>query len=642
MADDKNERDEEEQQPAEESEEEFRFPSEDFQTSSEPGEASDQGSDFGLSGGSQDEGEEDEDDFGNLPPLSDFESADTSGKDEGGDESTSDEDDDFGGLPPLSDIQVDTPQPKEGEGKKPEEAASGGGAQGEAESGPAFDTPASDSDLDTPMPGDLDTPRGQEQTGFQDLQADSDFSPETPEIGPGPDSDLETPMFDSAFGGGEDLTPPQTSSTDAPTQAMETPMFGEEGGGGGGDDFGFDEGAFRQSPAGEFGGDQGTPVPDMSPDTGFPGGATPPPTPPPAEEGAKVKKKAKAGGGNRLVSVGVPVIIALVCLGIGAFVGPMIMGGPDTSELQAKDLEIQRLQQELSQLRQTIDRAPEGAATQNIQELEQQRVDLLNEIGDLNEQLTSVQDQVAEAEQRLELVQQDLNEKNNDFVQTQQDFEALQNQLSIERARQEGLQAEIERFQRLVGELEDANQRRMVTRDSLLHAVDRLAVIIREGSPLTPAKYSRADRISKVEQLRREVETSNWVSAQLLDQYSDLFLEELEIAQSREYFFAKLPLESRIGNVEEVWVEAVMNGNWSVFFRSLDGKKIGIYQNVAPPGSPPRYEFRQFLDNDTQDMVESEVVAARPADWQEKVQKIAERQLATDDSNALQRWYESL
>ncbi|HQE84016.1 MAG TPA: hypothetical protein PLM14_13525, partial [Candidatus Hydrogenedentes bacterium] len=178
--------------------------------------------------------------LGNLPPLSDFEStADTSdtnlppldGTDSGGDLDKGTP----SGLPPISDIPVETPVP------------SGRGQAGppDFESPSAFDTPtsASDSALDTPQP----------ETAFQDLAADSDFTPETPELGPGPDTDMETPLFDSAFGSPE--TPHGIPDTGAPTQAMETPMFGADE-----EELGFDEGAFTPGAGSGFG--SPTPAPD--------------------------------------------------------------------------------------------------------------------------------------------------------------------------------------------------------------------------------------------------------------------------------------------------------------------------------------------------------------------------------------------
>ena len=117
--------------------------------------------------------------LGNLPPLSDFDSKPGVASDSGlpplsdFDTGTSD----HGGLPPISDIDIQTPEPTGGYVRP---------------APPGFDSgkkpPAEEKFSST--------------TGFQDLAADSDFSPETPEIGPGPgpDVNVDTPMFDSAFG----------------------------------------------------------------------------------------------------------------------------------------------------------------------------------------------------------------------------------------------------------------------------------------------------------------------------------------------------------------------------------------------------------------------------------------------------------
>src|SRR5690606_1120401 len=123
--------------------------------------------------------------LGNLPPLSDFDSGDGGDADRGGLPPAGKSSGGIGSLPPISDIPLETPQPAGGN-IKPTPRSFGDAAED-------FDTPTSD--LDSPVPS-------RSGTGFQDLAADSDFSPETPEIGPGPDSDIETPMFDSAFGAG--------------------------------------------------------------------------------------------------------------------------------------------------------------------------------------------------------------------------------------------------------------------------------------------------------------------------------------------------------------------------------------------------------------------------------------------------------
>lgn len=596
--------------------EEFQFPSEDFQTQSDPVNK-DQGSQLGSFGSP-------DDDLGNLPPLSDFESTTSSG---------GAADDDFGGLPPLSDINVETPQAKRS-GDKPTAITPGA----------SFATPMSDSDLETPMPGNLETPHGGRQTAFQDLTADSDFSPETPEIGPGPDSDLETPMFDSAFGGG-DFNTPSGRSTDTPTQAMETPMFA--GGGGraanNNNDFGFDEGAFG---GGDFGGggaaprggrgfDAGTPVPDFSPDTGFPaagGGA--------AMAGGGKGKKAKGGGGaGGILVAAIALIVGLVG---GVFGGPMLgLGGANQdviddleSQIAAKDTQIQNLQQINSQM------TPDQQGM-SIEQLTAERTRLTEEVAALNTKFTELDGQVATLDTQVADRQAELDALSAEFTAASDTFADLTNQNDIIRAQQGGLLAEVERYKQLVGELDDANTRRALTRDALLHSVDRLAVTVREGNPLTPERYNLDDRIARVDDLRSKLAASNWVDPALLNEYTALYLDELEIAAGREYFFARIPVADKYGNVESKWAECVMNGNWSVYFRTIDGKQVGVFEDVAQSGAP-RYDFRQFLEPASEKQIAQEVMAARPADWQEKLTVIAERQLAADDRTPMQRWYDSL
>jgi hypothetical protein len=615
---------EEKDKPSGDENEDFAFPSEDFQTSGDSS-PQDQGSDFGSGG--------EEEDLGGLPPLSDFES---SGE-------TSDEEDDFGSLPPLSDIQVETPVPGGGKPQKSTPASGG-----------AFATPASDSDLDTPMPGGLETPQEDEDTtAFQDLAADSDFSPETPEIGPGPDTDLETPMFDSAFGGGADDFGTPASSTDAPTQAMETPMFGESSSSGG--DFGFDDNAFGGGGADPFaagagagagaaagaaagrGFDAGTPVPDFSPDTGV-GQPTPPPTGGDTGKGKKKAKGGKGGGVSAVVFVAALLIVLLLGLVGGQFFSMPF--NPNKGEIEQLN---QQIAQKDTQIQRLLNAAPAtGPGDEGVDQetLINERAQLLEEIQQYTEDRDAAVAAAEQAEATNAEVQRDLDELNNSYVTTRSDYENLQNQLSITRAQQEGLLSEIDRFQNLVGDLDEANTRRIMTKDTLQSAVDRLAVTINEGLPLTPSKYNRDERIERVNELRNQVADSNWVSPELLDAYTNLYLDEMEIAQSREYFFAQIPVSNRYGYIEQKWAECLMNGNWGVYFRTLDGRQVGVYQNTSQ-SNVPDYKFVQF-DDAVEKQIEQEIVANRPPDFDQKISVIAERAVANDNRTTFQRGYDSL
>lgn len=569
-------------------------------------------SDFGaLTGG--------EGGLGNLPPLSDFESS--AGKDfDSGLPPLSGIDMAPGksgqaGLPPISDIPVETPIPTGGNIKA---------APPSFGSTPAFGTP-SGSGLDTPSAG----------SSFQDLAADSDFTPETPEMAPpGPDSDIDTPLFDSAFGGGGTFS--GAADTSAPTQAMETPMFGASPGG-------FDADAFTGiTNGGGRGFDAGTPLPDFGPDTAAPTAVTPPPIAPKAPM-APAAKGGKGGGAGRLA------LVAVIMLVGGLVGGPFLQDyvpipNPTKSALtEAVDVKIPQLEKRVKEL---VDTQPKGGeeplSPQQIDELIKQRDGLNKEIGDLSGQRDNLQSQVDTKNQELAKVTEDLNKKNEEFVTAEADYEQLVNDTAITRARKEGLEAESERLQTLVGRLEDANQRRILTKDTLDSNIDQLAILVNESSPLAPEEYSRDLRIARVNSLKQKAASLNWVDPALLDEYTSLYAQELEIAKARKYFFAKIPVMDRFGTPSMAWAECLMNGNWSVYYRTLDGAHMGVYQNTERGSGPAKFAFIDVLDEIAMKQIETEVFAARPEGYQEKLEQIAKKQIATDDKSELQKKYDSL
>lgn len=585
-----------------------------------------------------DEGQEG--DLGNLPPLSEFESS------EGGDESNlpplSDFDSGEGveeqgsmsGLPPISDIPVETPTPTGGNIKPSPFGLD--------------DTPPSDSAFDTPLSeGAFDTPTSDAAgTGFQDLAADSDFTPETPELGPGPDSDMETPMFDSAFGAG-DSELASGPYPGAPTQAMETPMFG------GGDTptgagVGFDDDAFGGQQGGDtFGSafDGGTPVPDFSPDTAAP--VTPATPPPVAGEVEQKPKKVKKGMG--VMGVLVSIILMIIGLGIGVILGPKISHdvvslpmNPWKAEVASQETTISGLNKQVADLTKTVDdlRKLEGTpggtsvSPEEIQQLANTKRDLTTDIAGLEADMKAKQDEVSAIQREIEL-------KNEDYVQAEEEYEALANQTSIVSARRDGLLAEVDRLQSQVGELEQADQRRMQSKASLEHAIDLLAVQIREGIPLTPEKYSRAARIQAVERLKADAAAANWVDPDLLGRYNELYLTELGISGAREYFFAKVPVTDRFGVSKDVWAECLMNGNWSVYYRTIDGKHVGIYRNTGD-AETPRYDFVEGLPGAVNTEVEESIFMNRPEGFEQQLQLLAGKQTLIEGKPLAQRVFDSM
>ncbi|MFP6616009.1 MAG: hypothetical protein VCB26_06360, partial [Candidatus Hydrogenedentota bacterium] len=329
--------------------------------------------DFGALTG----GDDDDSGFGNLPPLSDFDSAE--GESDGGlppMDSDPGDNANVGGLPPIVDIKVDTPAVRPSDLDTQDTGS------------PQIDTPGGG--FDTPT-NELDTPDPASGLGFQDFAADSDFSPETPEIGLGPDSDIETPMFDSAFGGTSDDFSSGGAGTPAPTQAMETPMFDSGGDSG----MGFDNDAFSApTPDVAMGG--GTPVPDFSPGTGMP-----------QEPGqiAAVPGVAGKGGG---MGKGMVALVALVMLLIGAGGGlfgwraadfPLV---PNEYKDKSETLQTQvdGLNRDVSKLRAEISGGT-VLSQEQIDTLQQQYDQLTDNITSSSEKLTSVLDTLESDEAQL-------------------------------------------------------------------------------------------------------------------------------------------------------------------------------------------------------------------------------------------------
>jgi len=592
--------------------------------------------DFGaLTGGSS--GEEDTG-FGtsSLPPLSDFDSASSGGEEQMDSDlppldspgAGEEDDDSFSGLPPIVDIRVDTPavRPSDLDTPTPSKGSKATPARGRVtppRSGQAttpspagFSTP-SDADINSPSDGGF---------GFQDFAADSDFSPETPEVGPGPDSDIETPMFDSAFGGDSDEFSSGISSS-APTQAMQTPMFG------GGDDDAFG----GASP--DFGADAGTPVPDFSPDTGAglrDSGATPIG----ASGGVPPKR------GSRLVSAIISVVLLIVGLAAGAFVGPHLIGkvpgiaNPFAGDLEQKDQEISRLNKRIADLTKMSEKGP-AVTQEELDKLVNETNAARAEKARLDEEMARITEELSTLDNRLVLVKADIEDKNNEFVEAQSALEDLQNQAAITQARHTGLLTENERLTNLVGELEVANARRQATKDTLEHNAELLIVQIQGGSPLTPERYDYQRRLQRATELRDKIAQAKWVDPQLLDEYTSLYLAELAIASSREYFFARIPVQDTLNQTYYRWAECLMNGNWSVYFRTIDGNTVGSYENTAGSG-PPQYEFRQDIQSGLRGDIVNALESARPEDWKEKFQVLREKQKIYEAKSNLQRDYESI
>ncbi len=553
--------------------------------------------------------------LGNLPPLSDFDSkgsvSDAGLTPLGGfDSPMSDE----GGLPPISDIDVETPQPTGGNIKA---------------APPGFESKVASTFSSGPRPGG---------TGFQDLAADSDFSPETPEIGPGPgqDSPMDTPMFDSAFGGGPAAFD-TGMRTPAPTQAMETPMFGgsqgpARGAGGG---LGFDQGAFGGGM--DFGG--GTPAPDFSPDTDMQ----------PAMAPVEPKKaKAKKSGGKMAA-----VITLVAGLIIGILVGPLAQSylpfdlpipNPVKVELAKVQAENKELNKRLQQYINIADASKGEKVSITKEERDKLEQDIIAKKGELNDvtgKLDAANKDLTDKQSALTAIEQDINKKTEEFVTAQEQYEDLQNETAIIQARQKGLVSEVDRLTGMVGQLDEANQRSAAVKEAFAHNVDRLIIQIKEGIPLTPAKYSSTQRLAAAEELRDKVSKAKWVEPALQQEYTALYLKELEIAASNDYFFAKVIVKDQFNNVVSKWAECLMQGNWGVYFRTFDGRNIGVYENIGNADAP-NWVFKEDFTSAVRKDIEGRIAAARVPGYEEKIKVLTEKQMAQSEGTSLQKNFDSL
>ncbi len=544
--------------------------------------------------------------LGNLPPLSDFDSTNEEISDSGlpplGTFDSALGTSSAGGLPPIENLKEEIPRPGGGAIKPPP---------------PGFG-----------MPSPMDSSSGELPAGmgFQDLAVDSDFSPETPDIGPGPSpgpsSGLDTPnLFDSAFGPGDGFG--GGMSTPAPTQAMETPMFGSSGvppsAGMGFDDDAFSAGAFgapKPPASAGFGGgmgfDSGTPAPDFAPDTELQSAAPLAPI----ETG---KKKAK-GGGSPMLALTLAVIGLIIGVVAAPYVPLAFLPNPMRDELEQAKADVAK-QKEVIRKYESVGKNA-GAVEISPQQLDKLRADIQDAQKNLNDTLASVESKKAEQtdlDGKLDEVTKALATKNDEYETAQKEYQAISDESFLMNARLRGLDAEVERLSKFVVDLGAANQQRIVAKDALLHSVDRLIIQVQEAMPLTPEKFAHQDRLKAVQALRQRIEGENWATPELLNAYTDIYLKELQIAAAQEYFFANLPLTDAQGNRAEKWAECVMEGNSAVYYRSLDGLCAGIYRN-AGSAETPSWRFTEIMDPKEQEGITSKIAPLRIDGFEQKAQ----------------------
>jgi hypothetical protein len=270
-----------------------------------------------------------------------------------------------------------------------------------------------------------------------------------------------------------------------------------------------------------------------------------------------------------------------------------------------------------------------------------ERDKLREEILSAKTELQEVQASLTTETEKLAQVSEDLLAKNEEVATRTEEYDNLMNQLSITEARQRGLVSEVDRLTNHVGQLEEAALRSDQTKEALAHAVDRLYILVKEGLPLTPTKYDRAARLAEVDALRAQLSESKWVTPSLQDAYTGLYLKELQIAQSQEYFYSKIPVVDAYGSRVHKWAECVMQGNHEVVYRSFDGQNIGVFTNLGT-GDSPAWGFKEDFTPATKKELEARVFSSRVPGFEEKIQALAERELSMEGDTAFQKAFSSL
>ncbi len=585
--------------------------------------------------------------LGDLPPLSDFDTGEVSdissqlpplsSFDSDALKKTKKEDIFEGGLPPISDIDIMVPEPTGG-------------------------------DIKTPPPSGFDMPQKPSGTSrkssFQDLAADSDFSPETPEIGPGPmslESGLETPLGDSAFGGVAqggvfDLksTPPPETVATAPTQIIETPIFGgaqtPSPDFGASPDLGF--GGVKAS-AGGFGTNMfqtpiatglETPIPEFTAGSGT---AMTPPIAPTTSTQAPIDA-AVPPTTKKKFKVPMAPIAAIIALLIGIVAGPFLqdylpLPYPAKTTITSLQNELKQKDDIIKRQNELRDSVP-GVRLDpaEIQRLQNELNEVANKMKSAQQEFDALNAKVTERQTTLQAIEADIAAKNEQFVSAQEAYDNLLNETEIIKARQTGLLAEIERLTNQVGQLEEANARSRAIKEAFLIDIDKLIIQIKESLPLTPEKYSLHERLARAESLRQRADSLNWVTPELQREFTQLVQNEIEIGKRQEYFYAKINVKDSLGTPVNKWAECLMKGSWGVYYRTLDGKNIGVFQNLKPEAITPVWGFQEGLPPNVVAQIEQEISSARPADFEQVVAKLAEKQLSAEPKSTIQKLYSSI
>ena len=325
------------------------------------------------------------------------------------------------------------------------------------------------------------------------------------------------------------------------------------------------------------------------------------------------------GGGGFLKTI----LIVVIGIAVGAaamyFVGPMlnILVKPGDDITRGPMIGDEKLQQEIENLRRKLDAYTVLGTADAIRaektELEQ-RQQAQGSMEDLERKLRDALDK----EEEYDALTRDLENLNEKVTSSQEALETTSRHIAEADSRLGGLRTEVARLEDQVGKLAVADARRQAVKAALLRDVEQLIVQIQKSIPLAPPEYRKQARIERAQKIRDELENTNWVRPEVLEEYTQLYLEELRMATQENYFIAKIPLVEKKKDVMK-WAECVSIGNRFTYFETLDKLFTGVCRNVNPEGAVPRYEL--LVDLPRAELMEVRDIMAqfRPEDFEERI-----------------------
>lgn len=235
--------------------------------------------------------------------------------------------------------------------------------------------------------------------------------------------------------------------------------------------------------------------------------------------------------------------------------------------------------------------------------------------------MDDVKAKVADAaalEEEYNALTDDVENLNASIASAQEELINTERQSAAAGSRLSGLRTEIAGLEQQVGKLEVADARRQAVKNSLLRDAEQLIIKIRKSIPLVPPEYRKDARLARATKLRDELGQENWVRPELLEEYTQLYLEELEMAAQEEYFLAKIPLMEKKTPAMK-WAECVSIGSRMVYFETLDKRFTGVCRNTNPAGAIPRYQLVVDLPRSEETQIRDIMAQYRPKDYEERI-----------------------